>query len=115
MTDPAPVPPPLPPDAAADSRPDSLAPPPPQTVHVVHDLPPAALFKVIGAVLGVWLVFHVWPVIVLVLLSLMLVATFNPLVRRLQARFNRTWAITAVTVGIVVLVAVLLVLIIPPF
>jgi predicted PurR-regulated permease PerM len=81
---------------------------------VVHDIAPAALFKIIGAVLGVWLVIKVWPVLVLVVLSLMLVATFNPLVRRLQARFNRTWAITAVTLGIILLGAVLLVLTIPP-
>jgi predicted PurR-regulated permease PerM len=98
------------PDAGAVDAPA----PPDQTIHVVNDIAPAALFKVIGAVLGVWLVIQVWPVIVLVLLSLMLVATFNPMVRRLQARFNRTWAITAVTLGIVLLVGVLLVLIIPP-
>jgi predicted PurR-regulated permease PerM len=78
------------------------------------DIAPAALFKVGGALVAVWLVVHVWPVLVLILLSLMLVATFNPLVRRLQARTNRTWAITTVTLGVVLLGALLLVLMIPP-
>jgi CheY-like chemotaxis protein len=79
-----------------------------------HDIAPAALFKVVGTVLGVWLGVKVWPVFVLLLLSLMLVATFNPLVRRLQARFPRSWAITTVTLGVVLLGAGLLALMIPP-
>jgi predicted PurR-regulated permease PerM len=85
-----------------------------EPVRVEFDIAPAALFKVGGTLVGVWLIGKVWPVFVLVLLSLMLVATFSPLVRRLQARFNRTWAITAVTLGVVLLGAGLLVLMIPP-
>ncbi len=87
---------------------------PSPTVHVIYDIAPAAIFKLGGAILGVWLAIQVWPVVVLVILSLMLVATFNPLVRRLQARFNRTWAITTVTLGVILLGALLLALMIPP-
>jgi predicted PurR-regulated permease PerM len=82
---------------------------------VEHDITPAAIGKVGGAILGVWLVLKVWPVVVLLVLSLMLVATFNPLVRRLQARLNRTWALTAVIVGVILSGALLLALMIPPF
>jgi predicted PurR-regulated permease PerM len=92
---------------------ESPAAPRSAVTRVEHDIAPAAIFKVGGALAGVWLVVKVWPVVVLVLLSLMLVATFNPLVRRLQARFSRTWAITAVTLGVVLLGALLLVLMIP--
>ena len=81
---------------------------------VEHDIAPAALVKVGAALLGVWLVGKIWPVIVLVLLSLMLVATFNPGVRRLQGRVSRPWAITAVTFGLFLLCVVLLLLMIPP-
>jgi predicted PurR-regulated permease PerM len=111
------------PHAAPPSPPDevplSLAPDPAETagsqpIRVQHDIAPAAIAKVGGALLAVWLVGKVWPVLVLLLLSLMLVATFNPLVRRLQSRVNRTWAITAVTVGVIALGALILVLMIPP-
>lgn len=112
------LPPPVPTDTAPyDGRREPGARPTaarPEPLHVVNDIAPAALLKVGGAGLGLWLLIQVWPVVVLVLLSLMLVATFNPLVRRLQERFNRTWAITAVTLGGVVLGAGLLVLMIPP-
>jgi len=83
-------------------------------MRVQHDVAPAALLKVGGAVLAAWLVVKVWPVLVLVLISLMLVATFNPVVRRLQTRFNRTGAITAVTLGVLLLSALLVMLMIPP-
>jgi predicted PurR-regulated permease PerM len=78
----------------------------------------AALFRLwlkIGAtLLAVKFVALIWPVLVLIILSLMLVATFNPLVRRLQARLTRAWAITAVVVGCVATGAGLLILMIPP-
>jgi predicted PurR-regulated permease PerM len=44
----------------------------------------------------------------------MLVATFNPVVRRLQTRLSRPWAITLVTVGVLLLVIALPALTIPP-
>lgn len=99
------------PGQVAEDRLGSL-PAAPRT-RVEHDIAPAAILKVVGTVLGLWLVVQVWPVLVLILLSLMLVATFNPLVRRLQARLNRTWAITAVMLGLVLLFAAMLGLMIP--
>jgi putative heme transporter len=108
---------PLDPSQAAPSVPptsSSNETTPPEVTHIQHDIAPAAIGKVGGLLIGVWLVGKVWPVLVLLLLSLMLVATFNPLVRRLQSRLNRSWAITAVMVGIVALGALLLALTIPP-
>jgi predicted PurR-regulated permease PerM len=78
----------------------------------------AALFTLwlkIGATLLIArLLALVWPVIVLFVLSLMLVATFNPLVRRLQTRLTRGWAITAVVSALIGVGAGVLILMIPP-
>jgi predicted PurR-regulated permease PerM len=78
----------------------------------------AALFtlwlKIAATLIIARLLLLVWPVIVLLILSLMLVATFNPLVHRLQTRLTRVWAITAVVLGCIVAGAGLLVLMIPP-
>lgn len=70
--------------------------------------------KIGATLLLVRLLALVWPVLVLVLLSLMLVAMFNPLVRRLQRHLTRAWAITAVVIGCVATMAGLLVVVIPP-
>nr|CAA9256797.1 hypothetical protein AVDCRST_MAG63-2211 [uncultured Armatimonadetes bacterium] len=56
----------------------------------------------------------VWPVLIQVILSLMLVAAFNPVVRRLQNRLSRGKAITAVVGASVAVITGLLVLMIPP-
>jgi predicted PurR-regulated permease PerM len=56
----------------------------------------------------------VWPVVVLTVVTLMLVATLNPLVRRLQQWLTRAFAITLVVFGIIVTSGGLLVLMIPP-
>jgi predicted PurR-regulated permease PerM len=81
---------------------------------VVIDVAPAALAKVGVAFFAGWLIARVWPVIVLVLVSLMFVATFYPWVRRLQARAGRGGAITAVMMGTALAVAALFALMIPP-
>jgi predicted PurR-regulated permease PerM len=83
-------------------------------LRVQYDVAPAAIFKVGGALLTAWLVVQVWSVLVLVLVSLMLVATLNPVVRRLQTRFSRPWAITLLTVAVLLLVVALPALTIPP-
>lgn len=86
----------------------------PETVERVG----AALFVLwlkIGATLLIArLLVLVWPVVVLFVLCLMLVATFNPLVRRLQTRLTRGWAITAVVSALAGFGAGVLFLMIPP-
>src|ERR1051326_8624730 len=76
---------------------------PVKTHHVTNDIAPSAIFKILFTVATVWLLIRIFPVIILVVFSLMLVATFNPLVRRMQARMRRSWAIVGVVTGIVVL------------
>jgi predicted PurR-regulated permease PerM len=69
---------------------------------------------VVLTVAALWFLIQVFPVMILVVCSLMLVATFNPMVRRLQARFGRSWAIVGVVTGLVVLFLGTLALLIPP-
>jgi predicted PurR-regulated permease PerM len=86
--------------------------------HVRHtvDISPRALGKIIGAVFCCWLLVRLWPVLVLVLLSLMLVATFNPLVRNLERRFaSRSLSIMTVLVLMILAIAGILALLVPVF
>lgn len=93
-------------------RPDVNPPPVPPRVEL--DIAWVALFKVAAALFAGWLIAALWPVIVLLLIALMFVATFYPLVRRLQAWTSRGWAITAVTMGVAVATILLFALVIPP-
>jgi predicted PurR-regulated permease PerM len=88
--------------------------PVPSAMRVQNDVTTAAIFKVGGALLAAWLVVKVWPVLVQVFVALLLVATFNPIVRRLQTRFNRTGAVTVLTLGVLLLVAAVAILMFPP-
>jgi predicted PurR-regulated permease PerM len=83
-------------------------------MRVQFDVATAAILKVGGALLAAWLVVKVWPVLVQVFVSLLLVATFNPIVQRLETRFNRAKAITVLTVGVLLLVAAVAILMFPP-
>src|SRR5579862_3851302 len=58
---------------------------PDQPARVQHDIAPSAILKVLLALAAVWFLIRVFPVLILVVCSLMLVATFNPMVRKLQA------------------------------
>jgi predicted PurR-regulated permease PerM len=115
--EPSPTPASTPGEDPPQHPPGSEAPPaaePSPPIRIEFDIATGAILKVGAAILSVWLFTKVWPVVVLLILSLMLFATFNPLVRRLQERLNRAWAITAVTLGIVAVGTVLLVMMIPP-
>ncbi len=80
----------------------------------MYDIAPAAIFKVMFALASVWLVIRIFPVILLVVFSLMLVATFNPMIRKLQAKLGRSWAIVAVVTLFVLGIVGSLALLIPP-
>jgi predicted PurR-regulated permease PerM len=99
-------------DVAGRTGAEATGPVEPRRVEI--DIAPGALVKVGAALFAGWLLARVWPVMVLLLISLMFVATFYPLVRRLQARASRGWAITAVTMGVALTVVALLALMIPP-
>jgi predicted PurR-regulated permease PerM len=68
---------------------------------VTFDIAPAAIYKVLFTVATIWLLIRIFPVLILIVLSLMLVATFNPLVRKWQARLGRSWAIVAVVTALI--------------
>ncbi len=81
---------------------------------VTFDIAPAAIYRIGAAIAVVWLLIRIFPVIILVVLSLMLVAAFNPVVRKLQARLGRPGAIAAIISLIVVVFLGTLALLIPP-
>ncbi|MEP6756558.1 MAG: AI-2E family transporter, partial [Chthonomonadales bacterium] len=56
----------------------------------------------------------VWPVLILIISSLMLVATLNPLLRKLQKYIRRTLAISAILFVTIVATGGLIVLMVPP-
>lgn len=86
---------------------------PTETCHVTWDIAPAAIFKILLTLGSIWLVIRIFPVLILIVFSLMLVATFVPLVRRMQARMRRSWAVVGIVSGIVVLFLGTLALLIP--
>lgn len=61
---------------------------PRRSVRVVLDVSSEALWKVLGTVMGVWLLFHLRRTVTLLLMSLMLVATLRPWMSRAQARWG---------------------------
>lgn len=70
--------------------------------------------KIAATLVAARLIALIWQIVVLTMLTLMLVATLNPLVRRLQKRLTRAYAISIVVFGIIVTSGGLLVLMIPP-
>ncbi len=81
---------------------------------VTFDIAPAAIFKVLFTVVTLWLLNRIFPVLILIVLSLMLVATFNPLVRKWQARLGRSWAIVVVVTALIGGFLGILAVLIPP-
>ncbi|HET6385140.1 MAG TPA: AI-2E family transporter [Armatimonadota bacterium] len=81
---------------------------------VEFDIAPMALVKLFLAFLGLQVFLMAWPVLIVVLIALMIAAAFNPLVRRLQERVTRTWAVLAVVLLCLAAVAGAMFLIIPP-
>ena len=66
------------------------------------------------SVVTLWLLNRIFPVLILIVLSLMLVATFNPLVRKWQARLGRSWAIVVVVTALIGGFLGILAVLIPP-
>ncbi len=86
----------------------------PGVPRVMYDIAPAAIFKILFTVAALWMIIHIFPVLLLISLSLMLVATFNPFVARLQKRLGRRWALVGVVTLLVVFFLGTLALLIPP-
>jgi predicted PurR-regulated permease PerM len=86
----------------------------PDSVHAAGHMLFVLWLKIAVTILGALLFIHIWPVLVLIILSLMIVATFNPVVRRLQSKLTRGWAITVVVSAAFGAVLAILAAIIPP-
>jgi predicted PurR-regulated permease PerM len=70
--------------------------------------------RVGACLIALWLTVKALPILILIILSLMMVATFSPTVRRMQKRISRGSAISIIVVSTIALIAVLLVIMIPP-
>src|SRR6185503_10580537 len=77
-----------------------------------------AIFYGVGGVLlalfAVFIFLKLWPVLVLILISLMLVAALTPIVRRIQNRFSRKTATTVVVVTLLLGIFAAIALTVPP-
>ncbi len=77
----------------------------------------AIFYGVGGVVLAVFIVFvfvRLWPIAILLLISLMLVAALAPIVKRIQNRFNRKVATTVVVISLLLGILTVIVFTIPP-
>lgn len=70
--------------------------------------------KIAATIVAARLLTAIWQVVMLMVFTLMLVATLSPVVRKLQKRLTRSDAIIVVVFGIIVTSGALLVLMIPP-
>ncbi len=83
----------------------------------IKDRALAIFFGVGGVVLAVFIVFvfvRLWPIAVLLLISLMLVAALAPVIKRIQNRFTRKVATTVVVVSLLLGILAAIVFTIPP-
>lgn len=97
-------------EEAAAEAPVEPSPPAPL---VKHDIPLVTLLKVVAVGAAVWLLIELRNVILLACLSLMVVATFQPLVKWLTRYTSRRWALATAILALLALVVVPLVLVAP--
>jgi predicted PurR-regulated permease PerM len=84
--------------------------------HSLKDRSLAIFFGVSGVVLAVFIVFlfvKLWPIAMLLMISLMLVAALSPIVSHIKSRFNRKTATTVVVVSLLVGIVAAIALTIP--
>jgi len=101
------------PDSLPEPQPPPQEPGPPLVHRLEVDIAPAAILKIVGTLLGMWVLLRVFDILVWLVVALMLVCVLHPAVRRLQERLSRPWAITGVVVSVVVGVAALAALVVP--
>ncbi|MBF5046576.1 AI-2E family transporter [Aggregicoccus sp. 17bor-14] len=88
---------------------------PPRVVHTLRlELPWRTLWRLLAFAAGIWLFRELWEVVLLVVVTLVLVGTLNPLVGRLEERgLRRPWAVAALFFGLLVVAVLLGVLTLP--
>jgi predicted PurR-regulated permease PerM len=71
--------------------------------HTIVELPWKTLFRVIGAVVLVWLAIQLYQIVLLIVVAVLLAVTLNPVVRRLErAGLSRSAAVALVSVTLLV-------------
>jgi predicted PurR-regulated permease PerM len=88
--------------------------PEPQGVRVQIDVPAMTVVKVLAILFAAYIVIDVWPLISLLLVSLMLAAALSPFLALIERRgLGRPWALTCVSLILLLGLAALLALVIP--
>ena len=81
---------------------------------VTHDISSAALFKVCAFAAAIYLLIRLWPILILLIVTLIIVGTLSPAVAALERRrFSRLGALAVVFVTMVAVTGVLAALTIP--
>src|SRR5438128_420732 len=93
----------------ANPEPDALPP------RIRFELAPQTIPAVVLTAAGLWLLIQLWPILLVIVFSLILVGTLNPIVGWLQARpMKRGWAVALVFLFCALLLGLLGLIIIPP-
>jgi predicted PurR-regulated permease PerM len=81
---------------------------------VSHDLSTLGLLKVCGVAAAVWLLIRLWPILIVLVVTLVLVGTLGPAVAALERRrFSRNGALAIVFISMAAVTAILAALTIP--
>ena len=76
---------------------------------------PRTIMRIVAAVAGLWLIYRLWIVVLLVVVALVFVGTFNPIVELMEARgLKRMKALILLIVALSLGAALLLFLTVPP-
>ena len=82
---------------------------------VRFEITPRSIALILAAVAGVWLVYQLWVVILILVMALILAGTFNPLIERMERHgLNRVTALAGLFLALGVVAAGLLILTVPP-
>jgi putative heme transporter len=90
------------------------APPPPERKTLRFEIAPATFAWLAGALVGLWLFYQLWKIALLIVIALVIVGTFNPAIKSLEARgLKRRIAIGLLIVSLSLAGALLIFLTVP--
>lgn len=83
---------------------------------VRFEIAPRTIVQILATVVGVWLVFKLRAVVLLLVVALVFAGTFNPLVEWMERRgLKRVYALTLLFVALLLATSLLIFLTVPPF
>jgi len=86
----------------------------PHVQRVRHELPTSTIVKLCLAVVAMWLLTRLWPILIVLIAALILVGTISSLVTRVERRgVQRGWAVAIVFFSVIVLTLVVGLLTLP--